>query len=66
MLGVRFIKMPPTTYVLQFKNGQVRREGVGLSFFYYAPTSSIVASIDICLSAGTTFSFATAIGISCR
>jgi len=42
MLTIRFMKAPPTTYVLQFKNGQVRREGPGLSFFYYAPTSTIV------------------------
>src|SRR5204863_6747529 len=38
---IRFMKAAPTTYVLQFKNGQVRREGLGLSFFY-APTSTIV------------------------
>src|SRR5882762_9988383 len=42
MLTIRFMKAPPTTYVLQFKNGRVRREGPGLSFFYYAPTSTIV------------------------
>jgi regulator of protease activity HflC (stomatin/prohibitin superfamily) len=42
MLMIRFMKAPPTTYVLQFKNGRVRREGLGLSFFYYAPTSTIV------------------------
>ncbi len=38
-----FMKVPPTTYVLQYKHGKVRREGVGLSFIYYAPTSTIVA-----------------------
>jgi regulator of protease activity HflC (stomatin/prohibitin superfamily) len=43
MLAIRFMKAAPTTYVLQFKNGRVRREGPGLSFFYYAPTSTIVA-----------------------
>ncbi|HWZ13663.1 MAG TPA: hypothetical protein VNW95_00395 [Mucilaginibacter sp.] len=31
------------TYVLHFKNGNVQREGRGLSFFYFAPNSSIVA-----------------------
>lgn len=31
------------TYVIKFKNGQVDKEGRGLSFFYYAPTSSISA-----------------------
>jgi hypothetical protein len=42
MLTIRFMKAAPTTYVLHFKNGRVRREGAGLSFFYYAPTSTIV------------------------
>lgn len=31
------------TYVLHYRNGKVRREGRGLSFFYFAPNSSIVA-----------------------
>ncbi len=43
MFGIRFTKFPPTTYVLHYKNGQVVREGAGLSFFYYAPTSTLVA-----------------------
>ena len=38
-----FIKVPPTTYVLQYKDGRVKREGAGLSFVYYTPTSTIVA-----------------------
>src|SRR5579863_4149801 len=42
MFGIKFMKAAPTTHVLQFKNGRVRREGPGLSFFYYAPTSTIV------------------------
>lgn len=40
---LNFIKVPPTTYVLQYKHGKVKREGAGLSFVYYAPTSTIVA-----------------------
>ncbi len=43
MLSIKFIKFQPTTYVLQFKNGVVKREGAGLAFFYYAPTTSMVA-----------------------
>ena len=43
MLGIKFIKFQPTTYVMQYKNGVVKREGVGLAFFYYAPTTSMVA-----------------------
>jgi hypothetical protein len=42
MFGIRFMKAAPTTYVLHFRNGNVRREGLGLSFFYYAPASTIV------------------------
>lgn len=41
MLG--FLKVPPTTYVLQYKHGKIKREGAGLSFIYYAPTSTILA-----------------------
>lgn len=43
MFGVRFIKVQPTTYVLEYRGGRVLREGTGLSFFYYAPTTSLVA-----------------------
>src|SRR6185369_2706013 len=38
-----FMKVPPTTYVLQYKHGAIKREGLGLSFIYYAPTSTIFA-----------------------
>jgi hypothetical protein len=43
MFGIRFFKTLPTTYVMQVRAGQVVREGAGLSFFYYAPASSLVA-----------------------
>lgn len=43
MLGIRFIKVQPTTYLLQYRKGSVVREGPGLSFFYYAPNTSLVA-----------------------
>jgi len=42
MLPIRYMKATPTTYVLQFKDGRVRREGPGLSFFYYAPTTTLI------------------------
>jgi hypothetical protein len=42
MLGFKYLKVPPTTHVIQFKRGRVIRSGAGLSFFYYAPTSTIV------------------------
>ena len=43
MFGIRFIKVQPTTYLLQYRRGKIVREGVGLSFFYYGPTTSLVA-----------------------
>ncbi len=51
MFGIRFIKVEPTDFVLQFKGGSIVREGAGLSFFYYAPTTSLVlvpvGSVDV-------------------
>ena len=43
MFGIRFIKVQPTTYLLEYRGGRIVREGLGLSFFYYAPTTSLVA-----------------------
>ncbi len=43
MFGIKFIKFDSMTYVIKFKNGQVAKEGRGLSFFYYAPSTSISA-----------------------
>jgi regulator of protease activity HflC (stomatin/prohibitin superfamily) len=43
MLGFRFIKAQPTTYLMRFRGGRIVREGAGLAFFYYAPTTSLVA-----------------------
>jgi len=43
MFGIRYFKAAPTTYVLQYVNGRVKREGTGLSFFYFAPSSTLVA-----------------------
>ena len=42
MLGIRFIKLQPSQYVLRYTNGKVVKEGPGLSFYYFAPTTSIV------------------------
>ncbi len=43
MFGIRYYKAAPTTYVLQYANGRVRQEGLGLSFFYFAPNTTLVA-----------------------
>lgn len=38
-----YMKTAPTTYVLHFQNGRLRREGPGLAFWYFRPASTIVA-----------------------
>lgn len=43
MFGIRFIKFDAMTYVIHHKKGRVKREGRGLSFYYYEPSSSIAA-----------------------
>lgn len=43
MFGIKHIKFDSMTYVLHYKNGNIKKEGRGLSFFYFAPSSSIVA-----------------------
>ena len=43
MFGFRHIQFDSMTYVLHFKNGKIVKEGRGLSFFYFAPNSSIAA-----------------------
>ncbi|WP_417760491.1 SPFH domain-containing protein [Shewanella sp.] len=43
MLGIKFYKADPSTFVMLFKNGKVTKQGAGTSFYYYAPSSSLVA-----------------------
>lgn len=43
MFGFRFIKFQPSEYTLMYRNGRVVKEGAGISFYYFAPTTSIVA-----------------------
>jgi regulator of protease activity HflC (stomatin/prohibitin superfamily) len=51
MLGFRYVKVPPTTFVIQYRRGKVRREGPGLAFFYFAPSAELLqvplASTDV-------------------
>ena len=42
MFGLKYIKFPPTNYVLHYSSGKVKREGPGLAFFYFAPSATIV------------------------
>lgn len=43
MFGIGFVKAQPTTYLFQYRGGRIVRQGAGLAFFYYRPTSSLVA-----------------------
>ncbi|HWF04945.1 MAG TPA: SPFH domain-containing protein [Candidatus Angelobacter sp.] len=37
-----YIKVPPTKYVIHYSQGKIKKEGAGLSFFYFVPSSTIV------------------------
>ena len=51
MFGLKFVKFQPSDYVMKVKNGTVVQEGIGISFYYFAPTTSVivvpVTSIDV-------------------
>jgi hypothetical protein len=51
MFGFRYNKVPPTVHVIHYRAGKIVRQGDGLSFFYFAPTSTLVhvplASTDV-------------------
>lgn len=51
MLGFRYLKATPTTHVMHYRGGKLAVEGVGLSFWYFAPTAVIalvpVSSRDV-------------------
>ncbi|MCE9673864.1 SPFH domain-containing protein [Myxococcus stipitatus] len=40
---IGYMKAAPTSYVMQFEGGQVVREGAGLSFFYWRPSTTLVS-----------------------
>jgi len=43
MFGIKYIKFDSMTHIIRYKNGKIVKEGRGLSFFYTAYNSSIVA-----------------------
>lgn len=43
MFNLRFIKVSPSTYLLQYCKGKLKRQGTGLAFWYFAPATSLVA-----------------------
>jgi SPFH domain / Band 7 family len=51
MFGIQYKKSPPTVYTMHFVNGALKKGGAGLSFLYFAPTSTIVQipvnSVDV-------------------
>src|ERR1700751_1144644 len=42
MFGIRFVKAPPTTYLMKYRAGKLAREGALLPTLDYAPTTSLV------------------------
>ena len=40
---IGYYKSDPTEYILLYSDGRVTREGAGLAFFFWAPTTSIVS-----------------------
>lgn len=43
MFGLSYRKANPTDYVLHFSQGKLVREGAGLSFFYFRPSSTLLS-----------------------
>jgi len=43
MFGFRYARFAPTTFVMHVVDGRVKRRGCGLSFFFFAPWSNLVA-----------------------
>jgi regulator of protease activity HflC (stomatin/prohibitin superfamily) len=43
MFGINYIKFDSMNYVIHFQNGNIKKEGRGLAFYYFAPISSIVS-----------------------
>jgi len=42
MFGFRFVKFEPNAHVFVIKNGRIARQGAGLSFWYFAPSTSFI------------------------
>ncbi len=46
MLGFGYIKAPPTTYLLHYSGGKLKREGAGISFWYFR-YNSVLAKMNV-------------------
>lgn len=42
MFGIKYIKFQPNEYVIQYSKGRIKRKGTSLSFYYYAPKTSLI------------------------
>lgn len=42
MLGLKYFKADPSNHIQVIKNGKMVKQGKGLAFFYYAPTTALV------------------------
>ncbi len=43
MFGFHFIKVPPTTYLIRYAGGRIVKQGAGISFWYFAPSTTLLA-----------------------
>jgi regulator of protease activity HflC (stomatin/prohibitin superfamily) len=43
MFGIKYIQFDSMTYAVHYKKGVLKREGKGLSFYYFSPNSSLAA-----------------------
>lgn len=55
MFNIGFFKGQPTDYIIKFVNGKIKREGQGLSFFYWKPNTSIAAIPVVTIDANFIF-----------
>ena len=60
MFGFSFLKAQATDYVLAFSNGKLHKQGLGLAFWYFAPTTSIALVPTASVSAPFIFTLMTA------
>ena len=42
MFGFKYIKFQPNEYVIQYSRGKIKKKGTSLSFYYFAPKTSLV------------------------
>ena len=43
MFGINYIKSDPSTHLIQYQKGRAIKQGIGMSFYYFGPKTSLVA-----------------------